>query len=550
MPVFERRTLVAVIYLHDAAPRRWLPDEIAFLRDVAERTRSAVQRRHAERRLRELNESLERQVAERTAERNRLWRLSSDLMVVAEPGGVIVAVNPAWRVALGWAEDELTGRSLMGLVHPDDVAATRTAMRRLAERKRTPRLENRYRHRDGGYRQISWAGACDGGLIYAVGRDMSAERSRAAALALSEARMRSVFATSYQHQALLTAEGMVVDANPVSLAAIGATLEAVAGQPFWQTAWIAGTPGLPDTIRAEVARVAAGATFRREIMLELPAGRRVFDFAMRPIHDPHGALAAILAEAIDVTDRRLAEEQLRQAQKVEAIGQLTGGLAHDFNNILTGVIGNLELMERRIERAEYAQLPRLIAAAQAASRRAATLTQRLLAFARRQALMPVSVDANRLIDDMRPLVESTAGGAIALETALAADLWPTRCDPSQLESALLNLAINARDAMPRGGTLTIRTRNVAAGHLAAGAGLPDRDCIAIVVADSGTGMAPDIAARAFDPFYTTKPPGQGTGLGLSMVHGFALQSGGDARIESVPGRGTTVTILLPREPPA
>ena len=241
------------------------------------------------------------------------------------------------------------------------------------------------------------------------------------------------------------------------------------------------------------------------------------------------------------------QEALVQSQKMEAVGQLTGGLAHDFNNLLTGIAGSLEMLDTRISQGRLKDLDRYIAAAQGAAKRAAALTHRLLAFSRRQTLDPKPTAINRLVWDMEELIRRTAGPAITVEVVGAAGLWPTLVDPGQLENALLNLAINARDAMPDGGKLTIETANRWLDERAA----RERDLaagqyVSLCVSDTGTGMPPEIVARAFDPFFTTKPTGQGTGLGLSMVYGFVKQSGGQARIYSEPGQGAMVCLYLPR----
>lgn len=242
-----------------------------------------------------------------------------------------------------------------------------------------------------------------------------------------------------------------------------------------------------------------------------------------------------------------AEEQLRQAHKMEAVGQLTGGLAHDFNNLLTGISGALEMMQVRVAQGRIGELDRYVAAAQGAARRAAALTHRLLAFSRRQTLDPRPTDVNRLVAGMQELIHRTLGPAITLEVVGAAGLWNTLVDPNQLENALLNLCINARDAMPDGGRVTIETANKWLDERAARTrDLPPGQYLSLCVSDTGTGMTPEVQARAFDPFYTTKPMGEGTGLGLSMIYGFARQSGGQVRIYSEPGDGTTVCIYLPR----
>ncbi|MGV3573305.1 MAG: PAS domain-containing protein [Ramlibacter sp.] len=243
-----------------------------------------------------------------------------------------------------------------------------------------------------------------------------------------------------------------------------------------------------------------------------------------------------------------AEDQLRQAHKMEAIGQLTGGIAHDFNNMLQGIVGALEVIRRLEASGRTTGIPRFVDMAMSSAQRAAAMTHRLLAFARQQPLAPQQVDLVALVQSLRELVHRTTGESIEVVLALAPDTWATQCDPNQLESAILNLAINARDAMPGGGTLTLQTENVVLGPTRVGPNdtVPGGEFVRIAVADTGTGMPPEVIARAFDPFFTTKAIGQGTGLGLSMVYGFARQSGGFAAIDSSPGQGTRVSLLLPR----
>jgi len=242
-----------------------------------------------------------------------------------------------------------------------------------------------------------------------------------------------------------------------------------------------------------------------------------------------------------------AEESLRQAQKMEAVGQLTGGLAHDFNNILAGILGSIDVMKTRVAQGRLSEIDKYLTGATAAAKRGASLTQRMLAFSRRQTLDPKSTDVNRLVHGMEDFVKRSVGPEITVETVTAAGLWPTLVDGSQLENALLNLCINARDSMPDGGKLTIETANRWIDDRAAlQSGLTPGQYISLCVSDTGTGMTPDVVARAFDPFYTTKPTGEGTGLGLSMVWGFAGQSGGSVRIYSEVGTGTMVCIYLPR----
>ena len=251
--------------------------------------------------------------------------------------------------------------------------------------------------------------------------------------------------------------------------------------------------------------------------------------------------------AAEVTERNRAEDALRQAQKMEAVGQLTGGIAHDFNNLLTGIIGSLDLMQRRYRRGDVQEVERYIGAAVGSAQRAAALTQRLLAFSRRQALDLKPVEVNRLVASLEDLLHRTTGENIALVTTLSAGLPPACMDVNQVESALINLVINARDAMPHGGQITVSTSRYQQGSTPdpKKRGLTEGQYVLLRVADTGTGMPAEVMARAFEPFFTTKPIGQGTGLGLSMVYGYVKQTKGYIQIESEPGVGTSVCLYLP-----
>jgi len=376
--------------------------------------------------LAELNATLAQRVEEKTRERDRIWNVSQDLLVVADRDGVWQTVNPAWTRTLGWSEAELLDRTSEWLEHPDDNGLTQAQVRKLATTGTTVRFESRFRHKDGSYRWLSWTGVSDQDRNYAVARDVTAEKAAAERL-------------------------------------------------------------------------------------------------------------------------RATEEALLQSQKMEAVGQLTGGIAHDFNNLLTGIVGSLDLLQTRLNQGRTDNVARYINAAMTSANRAAALTHRLLAFARRQPLIPKSVDVNQLVVSLEDLLRRTIGETIDLGIAAADDLWSTLCDPNQLESALLNLAINARDAMPDGGSLTIATSNARLDSVTADApALALGDYVCVTVTDTGVGMSAEVAARAFDPFFTTKPIGQGTGLGLSMIYGFARQSNGHVTIDSKIGQGTAVRLYLPR----
>jgi PAS domain S-box-containing protein len=261
----------------------------------------------------------------------------------------------------------------------------------------------------------------------------------------------------------------------------------------------------------------------------------------------NGTPLRIRGVLIDITAQHTLEEQLRQSQKMEAVGQLTGGLAHDFNNLLQGISGSLEMLKDLLADHDPQAIDRAIAVAQASAARAAAVTQRLLAFSRQQVLSPEPCNTDALIAGMEELIRRTAGPEITVQTAPTIGIWPTLCDANQMENALLNLCINAKDAMPDGGRLIIETANSTIDDRCAREwDMVPGDYVAVCVSDTGVGMPPDALARAFEPFYTTKPIGAGTGLGLSMIYGFAKQSGGQARIHSEVGRGTKVWIYLPR----
>jgi len=248
-----------------------------------------------------------------------------------------------------------------------------------------------------------------------------------------------------------------------------------------------------------------------------------------------------------ISEREVVEEALRQSQKMEAVGQLTGGIAHDFNNLLAGISGSLELMQLRLSQGRVADIERYLTVAQGAVQRAASLTHRLLAFSRRQTLAPLPTDVNALIHGMEELIRRTVGPSIDIQVRANSELWTALIDPAQLENTLLNLCINARDAMPDGGRVVIETSNQ---RLEEGSeldqDLPAGEYLCIAVRDNGCGMSAAVIAKAFEPFFTTKPVGAGTGLGLSMIYGFARQSGGQIRITSVINQGTTVSLHLPR----
>jgi PAS domain S-box-containing protein len=400
--------------------------------------------------------------------------------------------------------------------------------------------------------------------------DVTAQRRHEAELWQGEAFKRSVMVCSVDCIKLIDLEGRLEYMNPGGLM----VMEIDDFIPFQGRPWAELWPeGQRHEVLGAIEAARQGGIGRFTGLAPTAKGtRRWWDVVVTPILDDDQRPMKFLSisrdvsetvrarEALDELNRNLEEriearsrellaleEELRQAQKMEAIGQLTGGIAHDFNNLLTGIVGSLDLMRRRVQQGRIQELERYLDTATRSAENAAALTQRLLAFARRQVLEPRAVDAGQLVQDMHELLRHSLGKKIRKEVQRADDLWLLHCDPHQLENAILNLAINARDAMPDGGSLSIRVENVS-GPLSAG--LPSEtlegDFVRIQVCDTGTGMDADTLKRACEPFFTTKPSGRGTGLGLSMIYGFVRQSGGQVEIHSVVGEGTCISLYLPR----
>ena len=367
---------------------------------------------------------------------------------------------------------------------------------------------------------------------------------RTAQLESNEAQMRAIFETSHQYQGLLNQHGDILYANKTALAGIRTEASEVIGKPFWETPWFSGTEGMHDAVRDAFIAVMRGEDIQIEMRLQLPIGERYFDFAMRPLRDQHGAIIGAVPEAIDITERRQGEEALRQSQKMEAVGQLTGGVAHDFNNLLTIIRSATDFLRRRELPEERRR--RYIDAISETVERASKLTAQLLAFARRQPLKPQVFNVGTQVEAVAQLIRPLVGGRIRIDVEISDSNCFAIADIAQFETALINLAVNGRDAMEGEGRLTIRVRKVRAIPPLRAQSSRSGEFIAVAMTDTGTGIAPELLETIFEPFFTTKEVGKGTGLGLSQAFGFAKQSDGDVEVTSFPGQGATFTIYLPQ----
>ncbi|MGY3233968.1 PAS domain S-box-containing protein [Bradyrhizobium sp. USDA 4472] len=367
---------------------------------------------------------------------------------------------------------------------------------------------------------------------------------RTAELESNESRLRAILATSNQYQGLVDLKGELLYANNTALDGIKARSEDVIGRPFWETPWFTGTHGMSAAVREAFESVLKGQAVRMEMRLRLPVGERDFDFGMRPVLDRHGNITGAVPEAVDITERRRGEEALRQSQKMEAIGQLTGGVAHDFNNLLTIIRSATDFLRRRELPEERRR--RYVDAISDTVERASKLTAQLLAFARRQPLKPQIFNVGSQVEGVAQLVRPLVGGRIEIAVQIDDSDCFTVADVAQFETALINLAINARDAMDGEGRLTIAVRKVQGIPNLRAQSARGGDYVAISVADTGSGIAPENIDAIFEPFFTTKEVGKGTGLGLSQAFGFAKQSEGDIAVTSTHGQGATFTIYLPQ----
>ena len=481
------------------------------------------------------------------------------------------SVNPAFCAMLGYSADELIGRSFLDIVHPDDRDACAAMGEKLA-RGTVPQIqmEERFVHKSG---DPVWVRAnvgpirdADGRILYTLGiieniderrritqslQDSERQlrilneqlerqaEERARQLASSRAQLQAFFDNSLDWLTLQRAkpDGRFIfeDLNPTSEMAYGKSRAEVIGRTLEE---VLGAEEATVPLHYFHECVRTGEPQRYVARRTISGRTRTIDVTavLVPGQAENGDRFVITA-ARDITDREQLEAQLRQAQKMEAIGQLTGGVAHDFNNLLAVIGGNAELARRR----PTANLGRLMDNILRATERGVGLTRKLLSFSRRHAASPQVIDLRVEMPRMAEMLRASLRGNIEMKIDIAESVWPVEVDLAELEIALLNIAVNARDAMRDGGTFTMEVRN-----LPPNPGMLDADHVAIVLRDSGVGIPPEVIGKVFDPFFTTKEPGEGTGLGLSQVYGFAQQSGGTVAIESRPGSGTAITLRLPR----
>jgi PAS domain S-box-containing protein len=533
--------------------------------DITAERRREEELREAQGALRGSHDELERRVEERThdlAETNARLRASEEQqrrlfarapvpMHALDGTRRILDVNDAWLQLFGYARDEVIGRAIAEFHAPGQPALHEARWHELLSRGELRDIERRFVKKSGeafdALVSVHLERDDDGNFVRTITTTIDITARRRAEAAAHRERQLSELLIECGTEGIigLDRDMRYIVWNPAMEIMSGLPRDRVLGRHLFdlrpdlagspvEAAWRATMEGKRTTLSDRLYNFS-------------PSGRRGYcDVDFAPLYGSDRSIIGGFAFLRDTTERRRIEEQLRQAQKMEAVGQLTGGVAHDFNNLLTVIIGNIENLQRYLPQREEAQ--RMIAAIMRAATRAATLTHRLLAFARRQPLEPRAVDINKLVASMSELLRRSLGETIVIETALAGGVWRTLADPNQLENALLNLAVNARDAMADGGKLTIETANAfldeayAAQHQDVAPGR----YVMIALSDTGCGMSAETIEKAFEPFFTTKEVGQGTGLGLPQVYGFVKQSGGHVKIDSELGRGTTVKLYLPR----
>ncbi|MGV3569132.1 MAG: PAS domain-containing protein [Ramlibacter sp.] len=569
---FPEQSWFDISYSPIRAPDGSVDGILAIVSETTDRVLAARALATSEARVREASERIELALNAGAVIGTWVWNIPDDRFTGDERFARTFALDPAGL------RNGLRLHEVKQSIHPDDIERVNGLIAAAMQAGGPYRAEYRVLRDDGGWRWIEANGRVErdaqGNAVRFPGVLIDIDRRRAteATLRRSEARFRALAEAMPNHvwtagpdgrldwlnQRTLDYAGMDADTlrgdgwaaivHPDDLARVGALwARAIAtGEPYEAEFRIRRHDG---AWRWHLVR-AAGTDGEADVPGQRWIGTNTDIHDQKTAQDALAGVNALLEQRVEerTRDLRETEARLHQSQKMEALGQLTGGIAHDFNNLLQGITGAMEVLRRRVRLGQVAEADRYAEAAIQSAHRAAALVQRLLAFARRQALDPQAVDTNALVRSMEDLLRRTLGENVQLQIRPDVHAWPARCDPNQLESAILNLAINARDAMPHGGRLQIASGNASlqAQQLQDQETLPAGDYATLTVSDTGAGMDARVLARVFEPFFTTKPVGQGTGLGLPMIYGFARQSGGGVRLESAPGLGTTVTLYLPR----
>ncbi|MBI5322586.1 PAS domain S-box protein [Bradyrhizobium sp.] len=485
---------------------------------------------------------------QQTEERRRIFETSQDLILVMNARGFLVQISPSCETILGYRPDEMIGRSGEDFIHPDDLEISRAEMRAARRGERTKISDTRVFHKDGRAVPLSWLGTWSEPVkrFFFVGRDMTETLRAQQTLRESEQLARGIIETALDAFVQMDESGCITDWNSQAEKIFGWSRSDAIGRKLVEMIVpeqhrAAHLAGLEHFLFSGEGRILGR---RLEIEALRRDGREIkVELSITELKRRNGIVFNGFIR--DLTEKLAAEDRIRHAEKMEAVGQLTGGIAHDFNNILTVITGTIEILAEAVaDRPQLAAITRMI---DDAASRGAELTQHLLAFARKQPLQPREVDVNTLIIDTAKLLRPTLGEQIEIESVFEGDVCVATVDPNQLATALLNLALNARDAMPNGGKLILETgfavldENYASNNEDV---RPGR-YVLIAVSDTGIGIPSEILDRVFDPFFTSKGPGKGTGLGLSMVYGFVKQSAGHIKIYSEEGHGTTIKMYLP-----
>ena len=489
----------------------------------------------------------ERALQQQREERRLIFDASQDLILIMDARGCVVQISPSSETILGYRPEEMIGRSGADFIHPDHLERLREAIGALRRGERPKLADTRCLHKDGHEVWLSWLGTWSPEMkrFYFVGRDMTDARLAQESLRQSEQLARNIVETSLDAFVQTDENGNILAWNSQAEKLFGWPRDEVLGR---STIDLIVAEGERDTVRAGLQRFldeGHGKLLdrRREMMVCRRDGKEFkAEVSVTALNRREGLLFNVFYR--DLTEKIAAEERIRHAEKMEAIGQLTGGVAHDFNNILTVITGTIEILAEAVEKEP--QLAAITKMIDEAAARGADLTQHLLAFARRQPLQPREIDVNSLIVDTAKLLRPTLGEQIQIESVFETESCVANVDPNQLTTALLNLALNARDAMPNGGKLMLETGTAYLDEAYANINdIRPGDYVLIAVSDTGAGIPAKLLDRVFDPFFTSKGPGKGTGLGLSMVYGFIKQSAGHIRIYSEEGHGTTIKMYLP-----